>query len=378
MTPFHLLVLFVSGALSVMGVILLINVYKFPRLGNPPQHWEGVWPRVSVLIPARDEAVVIRETIQSLVGQDYPYLEVIILDDHSSDGTGDLARSASRKATVLHGADLPDGWAGKNWACHQMAQVAKGEIFLFTDADVHWSPEGLSALIADMTARRADLYSVWSTQETVTWTERLCVPLMAMVILGYLPLIGVHYIPLGAFGAANGQCMAWRKNAYNQIGGHNRVRGNVLEDVTLARMVKSAKMRLRMGDGAGLVTCRMYQNWREVKNGYAKNILAGYGSPFALMLGTIFHWLIFIVPPIAMIVALVTGENALMPALLTLLGIIIRAVSASFSRQRIFDAVFMPVSALLMTRIALQALYWHYTQGGPTWKGRVVTARKKS
>ncbi len=372
------LMLIIAIPLIVIAGNLLVNSQIFPRLSAKSS---AQTPFVSVMIPARNESAVIGDTVRGWLSQTYPHYEVIVLDDHSTDNTAQIARDASGdnpRVPILAGAPLPDGWMGKNWACHQMAQVAKGEIFLFTDADVHWSPEGLSALIADMTARRADLYSVWSTQETVTWTERLCVPLMAMVILGYLPLIGVHYIPLGAFGAANGQCMAWRKNAYNQIGGHNRVRGNVLEDVTLARMVKSAKMRLRMGDGAGLVTCRMYQNWREVKNGYAKNILAGYGSPFALMLGTIFHWLIFIVPPIAMIVALVTGENALMPALLTLLGIIIRAVSASFSRQRIFDAVFMPVSALLMTRIALQALYWHYTQGGPTWKGRVVTARKKS
>jgi chlorobactene glucosyltransferase len=372
------LMLIIAIPLIVIAGNMLINIQIFPRLSakSPAQT-----PFVSVMIPARDESAVIGNTVRGWLAQDYPHYEVILLDDHSTDNTAQIAQDASGdnpRVHILAGAPLPDGWMGKNWACHQMAQVAKGEIFLFTDADVQWSSEGLSALIADMTARRADLYSVWSTQETVTWTERLCVPLMALVILGYLPLIGVHYIPLGAFGAANGQCMAWRKSAYNQIGGHNRVRGNVLEDVTLARMVKSEKMRLRMGDGAGLVTCRMYRNWREVKHGYAKNILAGYGSPLALMLGTIFHWLIFIIPPIAMIMALVRGENALIPALLTVLGITIRALSANFSRQRVFDALFMPISALLMTRIALQALYWHYTQGGPTWKGRVVTARKKS
>mgnify|MGYP001271705236 CR=1 FL=1 len=359
--------------LIFISLNMLINRMLFPRLSSSRPLSDT--PFVSVMIPARNEATVIGATIQNWLSQSYPHYEVILLDDNSTDDTAQIARDVAGdcdKLTILSGAPLPNGWMGKNWACHQMANIAKGDILLFTDADVRWSADGLSALVADMTARHADVYSVWSTQETQTWGERLVVPLMAMVILGYLPILGVHHIPLGAFGAANGQCMAWRKKAYHQIGGHERVRGNVLEDVTLARMVKSAHMRLRMADGADLVTCRMYRNWGEVKNGYAKNILAGYGSPFALMLGIVFHWLIFIVPTFWLIIAIFTGEAIFIPALLTILGILLRALSASFTRQRVLDAVFMPISAILMTIIAIQALYWHYTQGGPTWKGRIV------
>ncbi|HRF95694.1 MAG TPA: glycosyltransferase family 2 protein, partial [Aggregatilineales bacterium] len=293
--------------LTIISLNMLLNLIIFPRLSAKSS---TETPFVSVMIPARNESAVIANTVSAWLSQTYPHYEILLLDDHSTDNTAQIARDAGGdcdRLRILSGAPLPDGWMGKNWACHQMAGVAKGDILLFTDADVRWSPEGLNALVADMTARHADLYSVWSTQETVTWGERLVVPLMALVILGYLPLIGVHYIPLGIFGAANGQCMAWRKSAYQQIGGHERVKGNVLEDVTLARMVKSAKLRLRMADGAGLVTCRMYQNWHEVKNGYAKNILAGYGSPLALIVGTIFHWLIFIVPVLWLIGALITG-----------------------------------------------------------------------
>ncbi len=363
--------------LTIISLNMLLNLMIFPRLSAETS---AEMPFVSVMIPARNESAVIANTVQAWLSQTYPHYEILLLDDHSSDNTAQIARDVCRdcdRLRILSGAPLPDGWMGKNWACHQMAQVAKGDIFLFTDADVRWSPEGLNALVADMTARRADLYSVWSTQETVTWGERLVVPLMALVILGYLPLVGVHFIPLGIFGAANGQCMAWRKSAYQQIGGHERVKGNVLEDVTLARMVKSAKLRLRMADGAGLVTCRMYRDWHEVKNGYAKNILAGYGSPLALIVGTIFHWLIFIVPALWLIGALITSEAMVPPALLVVMGISIRAISAIFTRQRLFDALFMPLSAVLMTIIATQAIYWHYTQGGPTWKGRVVSHKGK-
>jgi len=365
--------------LLIISANLLINLTLFPRLSSKKICDDT--PFVSVMIPARNESAVIADTVRGWVNQTYPNYEILLLDDHSTDNTAQIARESaghSDRLRILSGEALPDGWMGKNWACHQMAQMAKGDIFLFTDADVRWSPDGLSALVADMTARNADLYSVWSTQETVTWSERLIVPLMAMVILGYLPIIGVHFIPLGAFGAANGQCMAWRRSPYHQIGGHERVKGNVLEDVTLARMVKSAKMRLRMADGAGLIICRMYRNWGEVKNGYAKNILAGYGSPLALIIGTIFHWLIFIVPPLWLMIAFISNQSIIMPALLTVMGILIRAISAVFTRQRVLDALFIPISALLMTIIAGQALYWHYTQGGPTWKGRVISHKGKN
>ncbi|MDX2078668.1 MAG: glycosyltransferase [bacterium] len=367
----------IATPLTIISLNMLVNLMIFPRLSAKPS---AEMPFVSVMIPARNESAVIANTVGAWLSQTYPNYEILLLDDHSTDNTAQIAREAGGDCDhlrILSGAPLPDGWMGKNWACHQMAQVAKGDILLFTDADVRWSPEGLGALVADMTARRADLYSVWSTQETVTWGERLVVPLMALVILGYLPLIGVYFIPLGVFGAANGQCMAWRKSAYQQIGGHERVKGNVLEDVTLARMVKSAKLRLRMADGAGLVTCRMYRNWHEVKNGYAKNILAGYGSPLALIFGTLFHWLIFIIPALWLIGTLITGQNILHPAILVIMGISIRAMSAIFTRQRLFDALFMPLSAVLMTIIATQALYWHYRQGGPTWKGRVVSHKRK-
>lgn len=366
MTPFHLLVLFVTGALCVISGILWVNVRTFPRLGAAKK-WEEAFPRVSVLIPARNEAGVIRETVQSLAAQDYPYLEIIVLDDNSTDGTADLARSASRKAQVLKGADLPDGWAGKNWACHQLSQAATGEILVFTDADVRWSTGSVTALVTHFLRSEADLLTVWPTQTTVTWPERLTVPLMAMVILAYLPIWGVHHVASTVFGAANGQCMAWRRVAYQKAGGHEAVRETVLEDVTQARTVKGLGMRLRMADGAGLIGCRMYDGWPSVLKGYAKNILAGYGGAIPLIIATIFHWLIFLFPWVWLLT-----DGGVYALVLVGMGVMIRAVSAYWSLQRPLDALLMPVSVILMTVIAAQSLYWQWRYGGPMWKGRVI------
>jgi len=252
--------------------------------------------------------------VARLLAQDHPCFELIVLDDHSTDGTGDLARAAGHgdgRLRVISGADLPRGWAGKNWACHQLAQAARGELLVFTDADTVWLPGGLSAVVAEQVRTNADLLTVWPTQVTETWPERLVVPLMALVVVGYLPIFLTHYAPWTPFAAATGQCLTFRRAAYNAIGGHAAIRGEVLEDVKFARRIKAARLRLRMADGDGLVACRMYTDWPSVRDGYAKNILAGYGSSLFFMgLATLFHWLVFLLPPAWLVMGLRRGRQS--------------------------------------------------------------------
>ena len=134
----------------------------------------------------------------------------------------------------------------------------------------------LQALIFEATQTQADLLTVWPSQDTKTWGERLVVSLMSLVVMGYLPLPLVHYSPWATFAAANGQCLAFRRSAYQSIGGHTPVQHEVLEDVLLARHVKATGYKLRMVNGNNLISCRMYSGWPAVRDGFAKNILAGY------------------------------------------------------------------------------------------------------
>ncbi|MBC7810435.1 MAG: glycosyltransferase [Burkholderiales bacterium] len=382
---FTLLVIFVTVAFIVITLTAVVNALMFPRLYVSAVRSRT---RVSVLIPARNEANVIAETVRGILAQTYTNLEVIVLDDASDDGTAEAALAAGEgdaRLQVIAGKPLPSSWWGKNWACHQLAQVATGDWRIFTDADVQWKPEALSAVVDEIERTNADLLSVWPTQHSETWSERLVVPLMALAIIGYLPLIGVHFTRWRMFAAANGQCMAFRRECYAAVGGHEAVRDQILEDVLLARRVKALGLTLRMVDGAGLINCRMYSGWASVRDGFAKNILAGYGdSVIALLLATVFHWLLFIFP--ALWLAFGWSRNAigwpLWPALLVGLGIGVRALTAAVTRQRVLDAVYMPLSVLLMTWIAGQALWWRWRYGGPRWKGRslspqeVVTAQR--
>jgi chlorobactene glucosyltransferase len=282
----------------------------------------------------------------------------------------------------MNGLPLPDGWLGKNWACHQLAQEARGDILIFTDADVRWNPGALRALIADMGRTQADLFTIWPTQQTESWPERLVVPLMALAIIGYLPIIGTHFTRFPYFAAACGQCMAWRREAYHKVGGHSAVRDNVLEDVILARRTTKAGLRLRMSDGADLIGCRMYHDWPSVRDGFAKNILAGYGNSIpALLLSTLFHWTLFVMPWVWLLLgglmpySEIIGWPAL-PLLYITLGTVLRMITAAFTRQRILDGLLMPLSVMLMTAIAFRSIYWHQRLGGSSWKGRIIKKAK--
>lgn len=372
-----LLVVFVTLVLIGMAVIAGVNTPVFPRLRPPfgpaPQ------PFVSILIPARNEAARIGRTVRGLLAQTYPHFELVVLDDNSADDTATVCQTAGNGDTrlkVLSGAPLAPGWSGKNWACQQLAEAARGERLIFTDADVQWAPGALAALVAEMERTQADLLTVWPTQQTVSWGERLVVPLMGLVIVAYLPVTLTHHSPWPAFAAANGQCLAFRRRAYDLVGGHAGVRDKIVEDIVMARRIKLAGLALRMADGAGLINCRMYQDWPEVRAGYAKNILAGYGGRISfLLLATVFHWLVFLAPWLWLALGWLKPDMPGWPGwplVLVGLGVGLRTLTAAVTRQRLFDALFLPVSVLLMTLIAWQAIWWQWRYGGPVWKGRVI------
>ncbi len=365
----------VSFALLVIFSVSLLNALTFPRLRttsptNPPA--------ISILIPARNEASVICNTIRAHLNQHHPPFELCLLDDASTDGTAEIAQHAAQKDPrfrVITGQPLPSGWLGKNWACHQLAQTAQHGILVFTDADVQWQPASLTAVVALLEKSGADMLTVWPTQQTLTWGERLVVPLMSLAIMAYLPEFMVRFSPFASFTAANGQCIVMRRSAYAKIGGHQAVRANIVEDVTLAKHIKSAGLKLVMADGNHVIQCRMYDGWSEVRDGFAKNILAGHGNSILFLLfSTVFHWLIFIAPLLWLIggaIVYLGPAWPIWPLVLVGLGVGTRMISAAVTHQRLLDALLMPLSVILMTRIALHSIQWRLT-GGPQWKGRVI------
>ncbi len=261
-------------------VSLVANSVVFPRLRRGPTH---PLPSVSLLVPARDEAANLRRTLPTWLDQ--AVTEILVLDDGSSDGTAELAARLAAddpRLRVLTGAPLPDGWRGKTWACHQLAAAASGDLLVFCDADVELHPGAVRAIVAAAREQGADVFSVFPRQRTRGLGERLLVPLIDDVLLAFLPY-RLLSLPVPEAATANGQLLAFRREAYDAVGGHAAVRGAVVEDVRLAYTARKAGLRLGLALGAGLVQVRMYEGYPATVRGLGKSVRAAHGGSRALM-----------------------------------------------------------------------------------------------
>lgn len=264
-------------------------------------------PSVSIVVPARNEAVNIETCLRSITASDYPDFEVIVVDDRSDDATAALARAVAAgnasRLTVIDGAELPDGWLGKPWACHQGAEIATGEMLLFTDADTTHEPDLLERAVRGAEEDGADLMTVVGKQLMGSFWERLVQPQIFLTMLfRFRDFEKTARNTRWRDAIANGQFMLFARSAYETIGGHECVRDEVVEDLALAQHVKRAGLQLRIrGADPGLAT-RMYRSLGELLEGWTKNIVLGgqQSLPVALrsvaapaaFFGGVVQWLI--------------------------------------------------------------------------------------
>lgn len=237
-------------------------------------------PLVSVIVPARNEALNIATCLGSLTASAYPAFEVVVVDDGSEDGTGDIARSmargSARRLTVVEGSSLPDGWLGKPWACAQGAGVAEGALLLFTDADTIHEPDLLERAVAVLEEDGTDVVTVAGRQLMETFWERLVQPqIFLTMVLRFFDLEGALRRGRWRDAIANGQFLMFRRASYEAIGGHEAVRGEVVEDLALAQLVvrRGLGLSVRMAEGA--LATRMYRSLPHMLEGWSKNLLIG-------------------------------------------------------------------------------------------------------
>ncbi|MEM7050111.1 MAG: glycosyltransferase family 2 protein [Acidobacteriota bacterium] len=379
-----------SGLLLVLAVIALVLaanpfglalfnllLYRPPRaVADRPTDDEA--PRVSILIPARDEEAVIEAAVGSALASRGTAVEVLVMDDHSSDRTAEIVQrmaSADARVRLLEAPPLPPGWAGKQHACQALADHARAPILLFVDADVELSPQAAARIAGFMEERRLDLASGFPRQRTESFAERLIIPLIHFVLLGYLPLLGMRLSGNPGFAAGCGQLMAARRDAYRRAGGHGAIRASFHDGIQLPRTFRRAGLRTDLFDATHLATCRMYSRAGEVVMGLAKNAHEGMAGPIAIWVWTILLLGGAVLPwALLAITAVVAPATASFAAALTaaLLGPAARLLLALRFRQSWLGAVLHPlgVSAL----VAIQWFAWWRRRTGRRigWKKRAA------
>ena len=372
---------FQMGILVFLGALLFMafaNLLGMRRLKRLPALIPA--PFVSVLVPARNEAANIEACVRSLLDQEYANYELIVLDDQSTDGTaGILAGLTARtsRLRLISGGPLPEGWVGKNWACHQLALAARGDFLLFTDADTRHHPGMLCDALALAVASRADLLSGMPAQETGSWAEKLAVPMIPWMAHATAPIPLVRLWPFEFGVNAIGQFMLFRRRAYERIGGHAAVRASVIEDFALPRRVKRFGLRWDLVDASARVRTRMYHSLGEVWDGYTKNLFAAF---YYRLPAFTFVWLwMLYVTWVPLIGLLLQAAGRPLPGFSPALALVAYAVDCLLwllSDLRFglpaWQAFLHPLTVAFFAAVAVRSASRHLRRRPVEWKDRLV------
>ena len=368
-------ILVLLSLLVFLGIVLR-NLVDLPCM---PANLSLSGPFVSVLVPARNEALNIERCVRSLLQQDYKAFEIIVLDDGSTDTTPELLRSlvseSGGRLRSLKGEPLPEGWHGKSWACFQLGRHAKGELLLFTDADTTHQPDALRRSVGALEDAGADMLSLTPYQELGSFWEKLVVPMVYFILMCFLPLRLVWTSRNPAFSFANGQFILFRKDFYDSINGHAAVRGNLVEDVWLCMAVKKAGGTVTAFNGTDTVSCRMYRNGKDVWEGFSKNLFAGLGyKTLALVAMIVVTVLLYIAPYALLVRSLLISDFSVplfwLPLIQIAVVLLSRLIIAVAFRQPLPMVPLHFFSQIVLLAIAVNSYCSIKFGKGASWKGR--------
>jgi chlorobactene glucosyltransferase len=338
-------------------------------------------PRVSVIVPARNESRNIAECLRSILASSYPRLEVIAVNDHSTDDTGPSARTVAAedsRLVVIDNPELPPDWFGKQWACQNGANAASGSILIFMDADARAADDLIARSVNGMLRTGADFYSVLGRQEMVTFWERL---LQMQVFTVLMTRFGgteiVNRAGKSSAKIANGQYLMVRRTTYDEFGGHGLVRGYVAEDLMLAQRYFELGKRTVLVMGTNQLSTRMYTSLRELIGGWRKNLFAGgrHSMPMGGRAATLaplllpLPFLMQLAPPVLLILAIALGLPTLelWSALTTGFTLLTWLAYYRAARLPALYVLLYPLGAAMTLYIALSAII----RGSRVeWKGR--------
>ena len=365
-------------------VVFLLAGYEYLTLMHFPALPENalVAPdrsMVSIILPVRNQANTASECVTSLVGLDYPQKEIIVVDGNSTDGTQEILKSFDGKIKIVEEEPLPQGWVGKNWACHIGYKHAKADLLMFTDGDSIHSRDSLAKTVNYLEATKADLVTLAPGAILQTFWEKLLQPPIFWLIMMFVGGKWVNDDSRPRWALGNGQYMLFRREAYDKVGANSAVRDRIAEDYSLGRLIKAKGLRLRMVTASDTLGVRMYSSLPEIWRGWRKNFYSVSGNhplfratyrlvllfTFLVLPFVVLGYGVYIAPTTPLNVYLLTGTFM---AFFLWLGIIILDRSIGVSP---LYALLLPLAVLVYIGIGIDSTIRGALGMGFSWKGRV-------
>ena len=339
---------------------------------------------VSILIPARNEEDVIESTIKSITNQSYQNYELIILDDNSSDATKSIIQKHAKlnhRIEQINGSPLPSGWLGKNWACHQLSEKAKGEYILFIDADTNIDKFILQDSIVALQKEKIDLLTLVPGRDTKLIADHAMKKIISWFIVCWLPMKLAMNLNAPFLSATFGQFMLFKKSSFTQIGGFIAIKDNPVDDFQLGRNIKRSLFKWMLYDAAFRITTRTYNTNKDLISGYSKNIFPALGYSISIFLIIFLILLSFVIgstlPIVLYFLGLLHNQELILLCitLLILLFISWEIVTIRF-KYSIFTPFSFPILISLVLLLALRSFIDNVFYS-LTWKGRSYKTDKK-
>ncbi|MBW3113174.1 MULTISPECIES: glycosyltransferase [Bacillaceae] len=348
-----------------------INLLFLPKLS----HKSNTNELVTVMVPMRNEERNVKGLVESIREITHSPVEFILLDDGSTDRTRELLIECTKgdpRFKIIDGTPLPEGWVGKVHACRELSRHASGSYYLYLDADVRVSPSIIEKVLYQMNRYGSGLVTGFPRFPIPTPLSKMLVPFQHFLVYFHLPLFVSNHTTKRAFTAAHGAFMFFRKEAYDDCGGHEAVKSSLLEDVHISRKVKEKGWKVTLVNNSFDVTCHMYDTDKEVWEGFMKNIFIGTGrSPVSVVLLTLFYSIFYITPLPLALFGLVQGEWSYS---IPLLSIWLQTFMIDLaSNQSKWHFLLIPLASLAFIVIMWASMMRGLKKQGYTWKGRTYS-----
>ncbi|MBH60091.1 MAG: hypothetical protein CL907_02850 [Dehalococcoidia bacterium] len=372
-------IFYILFAFSILVALLAVVNLFFIRRASISDSLKTQSALVSILIPARNEEANIGRCLYSLIDQSYKNIEIIILDDDSTDYTFSIAKEISKKdkrIKIVKGMPIEKDWLGKNWACHQLSSIAKGDMLLFIDADTKLQSKTIEETITEMEESDIDLITLFPKRVTSTSVDKIISVTVGWFIFSCLPILFSNKNPI--FSSAFGQYLLFRKGAYFSIGGHESIKDNILDDFELGRSITREGFNLKVFDGTDRISTFSYSSEREAIDGLSKSIFPFFSNrlvPFFLL------WILFMAMSIVPVLVIfgdlfqirLSRSKEVMAFLIWGSLTLSWVISSYRSRQGLLPGIFFPVVTTITAILGIFSVL-SFLFNNVVWKDRNLSS----